>query len=435
MTFVLALGIVATIIIGLIKLRYDHYRIAKYVKIEKKEQTTPTPQMLEAARVEEKEDIPFGIRAIESGIEVEGVWISKSNTPAGSTASSLNEVRLDLSQLASAIEPPRPAYATSSRSSSSNFERAVSAERLPSDSRSSSPGRTNDSQPRSFTATRYSTNIVRNSTALNALEGLDISTMPTLRYEHVALGQEQTSPSNSSGSSGETSDESDYMQIPLQDRPYEPAYLKPVNDHLSIPVPADPRTDLHLLQSHRLSHVAETGQLTPRVRRPGVSGEWASGADNVRSADEISTANNGVSYFVPRQKTPSPPLDAVVYSTDDVPADIGIAFTNNAVSQPRKSKRTPSPPEIYMPQSYQPRGPQHIYEVEETPERYAVPTHQNQRESHVLRKVNSGFEILRPGTFPAPSAEEIAEEKRQSRRLQKKRRPSQGSGTSSRPGE
>ena len=27
-------------------------------------------------------DIPFGVRAIESGIEVEGVWISRSNSPA-----------------------------------------------------------------------------------------------------------------------------------------------------------------------------------------------------------------------------------------------------------------------------------------------------------------------------------------------------------------
>ena len=28
--------------------------------------------------------VPFGVRALESGIEVDGVWISKSNTPVGS---------------------------------------------------------------------------------------------------------------------------------------------------------------------------------------------------------------------------------------------------------------------------------------------------------------------------------------------------------------
>ena len=32
--------------------------------------------------------VPFGVRAIESGIEVDGVWISRSNTPAGSLSGS-----------------------------------------------------------------------------------------------------------------------------------------------------------------------------------------------------------------------------------------------------------------------------------------------------------------------------------------------------------
>ncbi|PGH15537.1 hypothetical protein AJ79_02319 [Helicocarpus griseus UAMH5409] len=36
------------------------------------------------AEVEEEDDIPpFGTRAIESGIEVDGIWISRNNTPAG----------------------------------------------------------------------------------------------------------------------------------------------------------------------------------------------------------------------------------------------------------------------------------------------------------------------------------------------------------------
>lgn len=33
-------------------------------------------------------EVPFGIRAIESGIEVDGVWVSRSNTPASSLAGS-----------------------------------------------------------------------------------------------------------------------------------------------------------------------------------------------------------------------------------------------------------------------------------------------------------------------------------------------------------
>ena len=34
------------------------------------------------------EGIPFGVRAIESGLEVDGVWISRSNTPASSNPAS-----------------------------------------------------------------------------------------------------------------------------------------------------------------------------------------------------------------------------------------------------------------------------------------------------------------------------------------------------------
>ncbi|EQL29023.1 hypothetical protein BDFG_08286 [Blastomyces dermatitidis ATCC 26199] len=42
--------------------------------------TVRTPAMLEAG----SDEIPFGSRAIERGIEVEGIWISNPNTPAGS---------------------------------------------------------------------------------------------------------------------------------------------------------------------------------------------------------------------------------------------------------------------------------------------------------------------------------------------------------------
>lgn len=38
--------------------------------------------------------IPFGIRAIESGIEVEGIWISRPNTPAASARDSTEKTVL-----------------------------------------------------------------------------------------------------------------------------------------------------------------------------------------------------------------------------------------------------------------------------------------------------------------------------------------------------
>lgn len=78
MTFVLACGIVVTIFLGLLKLWYDRSKIRKYSKVDKGK-TAATPEMLESQPVQQvhaeemKDDIPFGVRAIESGIEVDGV--------------------------------------------------------------------------------------------------------------------------------------------------------------------------------------------------------------------------------------------------------------------------------------------------------------------------------------------------------------------------
>lgn len=209
---------------------------------------------------------------------------------------------------------------------------------------------------------------------------------------------------------------------------------------MAAPVITNPRTDLDMLQSHRMSHVAETGQLTPRVRRPGQSGEWASVAENMRSPQEISTVN-GVDYFVPQQKTPSPPPPPVAVPSFDapMPAALKTSQYTNTDNQARPSVpllETYAQRPFYLPEAYQPRGPHNLHaerSYEEVP--IEVNTSQNQRDSQVLRKVNSGFEILRPGTLPLPSPAEEEKaaqaEKRQSKRLQKKRRASSaGSRTS-----
>jgi hypothetical protein len=189
-----------------------------------------------------------------------------------------------------------------------------------------------------------------------------------------------------------------------------------------MPVRVDPRTDLELLQSHRLSHVAETGQLTPRVRRPGNSGEWASVADN-----QIQTIN-GVNYFMP-QKTPSPPLPLIIDPQEEAvtppashPTQDG--HVSNQAKQGVPLMESYAPKAAYYPDTYEPRGPQHQYSYDEVP--YEVTTDQNRRQSQVLRHVNSSFQILRPGTFQPPTPEESdLSERRQSKKLQKKRRSSE----------
>jgi hypothetical protein len=167
-------------------LQYDRTKLRKYTKVEKGKQTQ-TPEMLEAQPIStepKEDDIPFGIRAIESGIEVDGVWISRSNTPVGSSRSSITNVKLPRSDNSSQLELPKAVHGSasssrdSSRGPSSSFDRAVSAERIPTNgSRSSSPGRENHTQARGrppiASSSRYSNpNLIRNSTTLQALEGL-----------------------------------------------------------------------------------------------------------------------------------------------------------------------------------------------------------------------------------------------------------------------
>lgn len=433
LSFVLACGLVFTILAGLAKLWYDRVKLRKYAKVEKGKQAQ-TPEMIEAQPISEepKEDVPFGIRAIESGIEVDGVWISRSNTPVGSSRSSMTDVRLPRSNTGSQLELPKTLLSSSRNSSTSNFgstfdraisgsafDRAVSAERIPTnDSRSPSPARDQPSSyrglpPMAPTAHLSTLNSHRNSSALQALEGPDTGSSARLN------GQISSSTSGNSRSSNE----SDYMALP-EGRPFDAVYINP--PHASLSVPVDPRTDLDLLQSHRLSHVAETGQLTPRVRRPGQSGEWASVADNVRLPNEVTTAN-GVDYFVPQQKTPSPPPRALATTQEHVSGPSGSNYypTNPGKQpMPQLDTYTTQP----LPQTYQPRGPQ----FEEEPSHYEVQTAQNsQHQSQVLRKVNSGFEILRPGTFGEPSSPEEDKpaegEKRKSKRLQKRRTSSSAS--------
>lgn len=439
-----------TIIGGLCKLKYSHWKIRKYNKVAATE-AAQKPEVLEAQQPpegvqEEKDEIPFGIRAIESGIEVDGVWISRNNTPVPSSASSIcNEPRNRQNGTSPScdsieLELPQPVHGSSSRASS--FDRAVSAEQLP-ESRPSSPRLSTSARGRQAMQTsqsRYSNpNLLRHSSTLNALEGLDsgasygkVFLFPRLYLlwekeliEYIATGEPSSSKqsSASSGKSSDESDESDYNASSLlrfqQDRPYGAAYPSP---RVASAPPIDPRVDLDLLQSHRLSHVAETGQLTPRIRKPGFSGEWAS---IVESGKPENTAAGPVDYFIPRRTTPSPPLSAAfdpqIYPSQSTPVRPSSqdSYPNNAAKQA-----------VPLPDTYQPRGPHTEEEDAELSQQASVP--QVHRNSEVLRKVNSGFEILRPGTFsvatpPAGDDRDLESgEKRQSKRLQKKRRPSEG---------
>ncbi|KAI9727032.1 MAG: hypothetical protein M1834_008558 [Cirrosporium novae-zelandiae] len=87
MCFILAVAIFFTIVAGGCKLVYNHWRIQKYSNVEELKRT----HKRENTRQKQGNDIPFGVRAIESGVEVDGVWISRPPTISSASRSSLME--------------------------------------------------------------------------------------------------------------------------------------------------------------------------------------------------------------------------------------------------------------------------------------------------------------------------------------------------------
>ena len=72
------------------KLTYNKWRLRKYTAVAEKK-TALRREMQHTTSVKrgrsQRQQIPFGVRALESGIEVDGVWISGSNTPASTPGS------------------------------------------------------------------------------------------------------------------------------------------------------------------------------------------------------------------------------------------------------------------------------------------------------------------------------------------------------------
>ena len=115
-----------------------------------------------------RQDIPFGVRAIESGVEVEGVWISRNTTPASSAPGSpmlspqMKGKATSRTSEVPSLDPSHPygdnRSSRSPASSTGSFERAVSAERLDSVSTSDlAPSARQAYQPRQPSQLRFST--------------------------------------------------------------------------------------------------------------------------------------------------------------------------------------------------------------------------------------------------------------------------------------
>ena len=92
---------ITVIILGIIRVAYLHWKLRKYTKIAETENARKREMEHRAsvkARKAREVRVPFGVRAIESGIEVDGVWISRSNTPDTVRQGSPSSSMLDMSK-------------------------------------------------------------------------------------------------------------------------------------------------------------------------------------------------------------------------------------------------------------------------------------------------------------------------------------------------
>lgn len=202
--------------------------------------------------------------------------------------------------------------------------------------------------------------------------------------------------------------------------PFKAVHLTPID---SLPFNQGGRSELEPLTSHRLSHAAETGQLLPRVRRSGASGDWtASGRPTSQSQD---TGHYFGSY---RPRSENESRDPFATPRLSVAPD-------DAIYQPPSFQDFVDNTPVTAQQSYP------LLQAAELGDRHEnrhvlqfADANQKLQPSRNVRKVNSGFEVLPSGTFDAQRQNiELSEQKkqvpedgirRQSNRLQKKKRDS-----------
>lgn len=318
-----------TLIGGCFKLVYDKMRMKKYVK-EAEARKSHLENVRENRNVIQlkTDDIPFGIKALEAGLEVEGIVISRPNTPARYTQSQITLVASDASSTKSRGQgPPSPRFAqgrgstsspapsvngarpmiyqpspymqlpftsplggTSVRSSASSLGPTPPITRPPSTEKMmqvrKSPSDTSVGQEMSWQQPGGSTAALPDADTLAKLEGRNSG--PSYDYrKSVRRGSSRTpSPPEShlskslpSVDENEVSEESSRESDSSLDQSLpNPRYSRPglltthsapsLPSQIYRPLPESSQGDLSLLHTHRLSHAAEVGQLLPRRRDP-----------------------------------------------------------------------------------------------------------------------------------------------------------------------
>ena len=435
---ILACGIVVTLILGCLKLVYAHWRLRKYSAVAEQEKHEQAIQRQKSQKRRAAvgnapkaiEDIPFGIRAIERGVEVEGVWISRGNTPdllASDMSSPASSIRYHTQSGSLDIDLEKQ---DTRKGSTSTSRTSIAAPRSSEDApmerhtrRNSMEGSTLDvstSRPSRVkfppvSYHRYCGNpylLKRPSNTTNTLEALEsIYRASTSIHGEDSNNSESSSQSTSTDSGGPISASAPTL-LTHQPRP------KPRRQSSS---------SLELLNRHRTSQVAETGQLTPRGRRTSQRLSIDLSKFSTTSRDSTSQdvhdyratssrkAGEGSGSTSPVKLSSSPTIGAL-------PPAVRIASMPDVTPFTEFCRRTPQSPPLSRSQSKEvpaasspPNETQTQYD--DVPDSPIIPasagatalrlpppavsktSFEHRPASQVVRGRGTGFEILRPGSF------------------------------------
>ena len=384
-------------------------------------------------------EVPFGVRALESGIEVEGVWISGTNTPAGSTPgtppflananSARGEPSPDRGSSASTMShlempQPTPGYPTVMIASDNNNQDSgpFADLRVSSDSTQQQPPisdhlphRRPSYKPHRSSQLRYSNSIKsEDPEILAAREGHwltphgkgkqrqgknDLVLLPTAACSPFNKGSEsEYEQQNHSVLEGSGSSNGEYPETSYQpSRSLRPCdeILHPVYPKLSKssrPVTYELSDIERRGSSAHETHFDERNNLPVRSRHHGMTEGGQHGSQNETNRPPP----EGKDPFATPPRRPSDE-DVPVSHIDDDSTDYP-PMTHDGTAEHRGNA--------------QPLVP--------------VDASRKPRPSQIVRKVNSGFQILAPGTFDVPLQDNAGRKedgpgnKRHSRRLQKR---------------
>lgn len=377
-------------------------------------------------------------------MEVEGVWISRSNTPEPSIrnesrASSIwdfmpkkatlhdIEKQEHARQEHENLLAPKHVRASSDstvgirRPVSSSFDRPASAENL---SMSSAPRDVNPKAnltkpvrskhpPPSFAKYSGNPSLHWQSSSVRTFEGIEAvyraSTYLNPDLRHGGSSGESYTQSSSGSSSSDSGPISSAAPKLLTQKPQGR--------------PRHHSADFELLNSHRQSQAAETGQLTPKTRKP-ISSVDLQGyiGGGIASSSSKDLGHFGRKSTSTRRGNPSPPkvdaLPAAVRRSSIPDVTPFAQFVQTAPAMPRpaspqvsaveveKSSEaalpsipTPSPRKALL---TSPSPAAKTSSISQASAGAVRPSFEKERRtSQVIRGHGTGFEILRPGSLPA----------------------------------